>query len=255
MKALILVLLFASFTGFAQDGEPSYRFKLGTVEYTIHISQNAEDAKIDTTYYNLYRVGKAKMIGKHIKEITNISTKEILGESYYNVGHDKIIFYYSTKEEGAIAHIYSQNKKGLMDYKSEEVKIPPPEQIRVDYYNENPIVERMVPTIALYEPIDQVDEIAEYPGGINKLRQFIAANIIFPDLAIEYDVSGTVVATFIVEKDGTISNIEIVKKLGYGCDEEVIRVLKKAEKWKPAQLNGEAVRYSYRLPVAFAPMN
>lgn len=251
MKALILVLLFASFTGFAQDGEPSYRFKLGTVEYTIHISQNAEDAKIDTTYYILYRVGKAKMIGKHIKEITNIATKEILGESYYNVGHDKIIFYYSTKEEGAIAHIYTQNKKGLMDYKSEEVKIPPPEQIRVDYYNENPIVERMVPTVAVYEPIDQVDEVAEYPGGINKLREFLSNNIVYPDLAIENNVNGKVVATFIVEKDGSISSITIINQLGFGCDEEVIRILNLTPKWKPAQLRGNPVRSIYTLPVQF----
>ena len=138
-----------------------------------------------------------------------------------------------------------------MTYKSEKVQIPPPEQIRVDFYNEYSNQDSMAPVVAVYEAIEQVDEVAAYPGGIDKLRQFLSDNINYPTLAIENNVNGKVVATFIVEKDGTISTIKILTSLGFGCDEEVIRILKLSSKWTPAQLKGSPVRSIYTLPVAF----
>ena len=98
---------------------------------------------------------------------------------------------------------------------------------------------------------EQVDIPAEFPGGINKARQFIANNIQYPDEAVEEGVNGTVRVKFTIELDGSISNIQIVQKLGYGCDEEVIRVLKRMPKWTPAKLNGKFVRSYFIMPVSF----
>lgn len=251
IKAVPFLLFGFSIIGFAQEREPSYKFKLGKEEYTIFITQNSENKTNDTTFYNLYRVGKEKMIAKEIRDVTKVSTGEILAESYYNVGHDKITFYYSAKGKGVMEHVYTQNKKGTMTYKSAEIKIPPPEQVRVDFYNENKYEDAMVPVVAVYNVIEQVDEVAEYPGGIDKLRQFLANKIVYPPIAMENDVNGKVIATFIVEIDGSISSIKIINKLGFGCDEEVIRVLNLTPKWKAAQLNGNPVRSTFTLPVQF----
>lgn len=247
-----LILLFFSLTCLAQEGEPNYKFKIGTVEYTIYNTQSSENNKFDTLYYNLYRVGNSKRIAKEIMEITNQKTGAIVANSYYNIGDGKIVFYYTAKDKVTREHVYMQNKKGLLSYKSAENKIPPPEQIRVDFYNEQPIQEAFVPVVALTTTIDQVDEVAEYPGGMNELRKFLAAKIVYPTKAIENEVNEKVIVTFVVETEGSISNIKVIKSVGFGCDEEVIRVLKLASKWKPAQLNGNPVRSIFTLPVAFA---
>lgn len=251
MKKIFILLFLVSIPVVAQDGEPSYRFKLENKEYAIYITQSDENATSDTLYYNLYRLGSPKRIAKEIKEIVDKATNEIVAESYYNVSYNKIVFYFSAKGKEVMERAYTQNKKGLLGFKSAVNKIPPPEQIRVDFYNEYSTEDSMVPVVAVYEAVEQVDEVAEYPGGIDKLRQFLSATINYPRLAIENNVNGKVVATFIVEKDGTISTIKILKSLGFGCDEEVIRILNLSSKWKPAQLNGKPVRSIYTLPVAF----
>ena len=251
MKALLVLLLCASLNGFAQVGEPSYKFKLGDIDYTIFITQSSENKVYDTIYYTLYRVGKDKVIGKEIKSVTEQASGEIIAESYYNINFNTITFYYSAKNKGIMERKYTQNKKGTLTFKSAEIKIPPPEQVRVNFYNENSYENAMVPTISISSPLDRVDEVAQFPGGINKLSQFLSANIVYPNDALENNVNGKVIVSFIVETDGTISKIELYKKLGYGCDEEVIRVLKLSPKWIPAQLEGNPVRSKFNLPVEF----
>lgn len=255
MKELLLLLLCFSFCGFSQVGEPRYKFKLADVEYSIFISQGSENKTYDTIYYNLYRVGKDKVIGKEIKSVTDHSTGEVIAESYYNVTVDKISFYYSANNKGIMERKYTQNKKGTLTFKSAEIKIPPPEQARVNFYNENHQEKVMVTIESISSPLDQVDEVAQFPGGINKLSQFLSANIVYPDDALENNVNGKVIVSFIVEIDGTISKIALYKKLGYGCDEEVIRVIKLSPKWIPAQLDGKPVRSNFNLPVEFVTID
>ena len=251
MRGILFLLLCVGFTAFAQS-DPSYRFKLGNVEYTLFIVQNSENKTFGTLHYNLYRIGKAKMIASEIMEITNVASGKAIAESYYNVHHDKIVFYYTENGKSTMERKYQQNAKGLLAFSSKIINIPPPEQVRVDFYNEFTTDPTMVPTVAVENNFEQVDQVAEYPGGINKLRQFLADNIIFPQDEIDNGIGGKMIATFIVEKDGSISTIKIIKSLGSGFDQEVIRVLNKAEKWKPAQLRGEAVRYTFNLPIVFA---
>ena len=92
------------------------------------------------------------------------------------------------------------------------------------------------------------DEQAKFPGDF---RQYLANNIIFPDAAQENDVSGKVIVSFTVEKDGAVSDIKLIRSLGFGCDEEVIRVVKKMPNWSPARKDGKPVRSRMLLPVAF----
>ena len=96
-----------------------------------------------------------------------------------------------------------------------------------------------------------VDKEASYPGGIEALNTFLARNIIYPTLAKQKNIQGKVIISFIIEKNGSISNIKIIKDIGEGCGEEGVRIVKLMPKWKPAQQKGEPVRQQFVLPVLF----
>lgn len=92
-----------------------------------------------------------------------------------------------------------------------------------------------------------VDVKPEFPGGNAEFYKFIAKNYILPE--IEGGMRGRVDATFVIEKDGTISNIKIIKDMGFGTGEEAIRVIQKSPKWKPAEQNGRKVRAMFHIPI------
>ncbi|MBP9689666.1 MAG: energy transducer TonB [Bacteroidia bacterium] len=93
-----------------------------------------------------------------------------------------------------------------------------------------------------------VEQMPEFNGDISK---FIASKIKYPKDAREKKIEAKVIAQFIIEKDGSISNIEIVKKAGWGFDEETIRVIKLMPPWKPGKQNGKPVRVEFNLPIKF----
>ena len=97
-----------------------------------------------------------------------------------------------------------------------------------------------------------VDKEASYPGGIEALNTFLARNIIYPTLAKQKNIQGKVIISFIIEKNGSISNIKIVKDIGEGCGEEGVRIVKLMPKWKPAKQRGKTVRQQFNLPVMFS---
>lgn len=90
-----------------------------------------------------------------------------------------------------------------------------------------------------------------YPGGVKKFYDFLSSNIKYPPIAAEKNIQGNVFTSFVVEKDGSLSNIEIDRKLGGGIDEEAVRVLKMSGKWNPGMQNGKAVRVKYMIPIKF----
>jgi protein TonB len=91
-----------------------------------------------------------------------------------------------------------------------------------------------------------------YPGGIEKFYAFLSANIKYPPMAQEQNIQGNVHVSFTVEKDGSISDARVERKLGYGTDEEAIRVLKLAKRWNPGMQNGKPVRVKYNIPIKFS---
>jgi protein TonB len=91
----------------------------------------------------------------------------------------------------------------------------------------------------------------EFPGGEHARQKFLADNIIYPENAKKNNIQGIVFVTFIVETDGSLSNIKILKGIGAGCDEEVQRVISIMPKWKPGKQKGKEVRVKLNLPVKF----
>ncbi|WP_184465066.1 M56 family metallopeptidase [Pedobacter sp. AK013] len=96
-----------------------------------------------------------------------------------------------------------------------------------------------------------IEKQPEFPGGITKFYKYIGSNIKYPKLAQENNVQGKVFLSFVVEKDGSLTDIQIARGLGSGTDEEAIRVLKESPKWNPGIQNGLAVRVKYNINVNF----
>ncbi len=96
-----------------------------------------------------------------------------------------------------------------------------------------------------------VEKMPTFPGGEFKMYEFLAMNIRYPQRARQDGYSGTVYVRFIVEPDGTITNIEVAKGVGGGCSEEAVRVVKLMPKWIPGEAFGKKVRVTYTLPVNF----
>lgn len=99
-----------------------------------------------------------------------------------------------------------------------------------------------------------VEEEPEFPGGLEALYQFIAANIKWPCKNCEDCHNNKVYVTFIIEEDGSITNAKVIRDLcpNYGFGDEALRVVKLMPKWKPGRQRGKAVRVQYNLPINFS---
>jgi protein TonB len=96
-----------------------------------------------------------------------------------------------------------------------------------------------------------VEEMPMFPGGEDAMLKYISNNIKYPVDAREANITGIVYLSFIVDKEGEIKNIEILKGIGGGCEEEAVRVIKKMSKWKPGKQNGQSVNVQFKLPISF----
>ncbi|HRI62469.1 MAG TPA: TonB family protein [Saprospiraceae bacterium] len=96
-----------------------------------------------------------------------------------------------------------------------------------------------------------VQKMPTFPGGDRELMQYLADNIKYPALARENNIQGTVALSFLVNKDGTVSDISIVKEIGGGCGKEAMRVVQSMPRWMPGEANGHAVKVRFTLPVRF----
>ena len=96
-----------------------------------------------------------------------------------------------------------------------------------------------------------VDVMPEFPGGAEAMMKYIANNVKYPEEAKEQGISGRVFVQFVIEKDGSVSNVKVLRRIGGGCDEEAVRVVKAMPKWKPGMREGKPVRVSYNLPLNF----
>jgi protein TonB len=97
-----------------------------------------------------------------------------------------------------------------------------------------------------------VEKEPAYPGGIESFYNYLRNTIRYPAVAKENNVQGKVFVSFVVEKDGSLTDIKVVRGIGSGCDEEAVRVLKSSKKWNPGIQNGRPVRVAYTMPISFA---
>ena len=98
---------------------------------------------------------------------------------------------------------------------------------------------------------DVVEVMPQFPGGAPKLMEYLSQNICYPKEAMEANKQGRVIATFVVEKDGSISNAKVVKSVYPLLDEEALRVVNAMPNWEPGRQNGEPVAVKYTVPITF----
>lgn len=96
-----------------------------------------------------------------------------------------------------------------------------------------------------------VEKQPEFPGGAQAMMKYLAENIKYPMIAQENGIQGRVICQFVVNKDGSIVDIQVVRSVDPSLDKEAVRVIKSMPKWKPGMQRGKAVRVKFTLPVVF----
>ncbi|MDL2254832.1 energy transducer TonB [Bacteroidales bacterium OttesenSCG-928-J16] len=118
------------------------------------------------------------------------------------------------------------------------------------------IIEWTPPTVEAEEIQEEeiftiVEKEPSYPGGDKSRLEFLQKNTKYPQMAREAGIQGTVYVSFVVERDGSITQVKILRGIGGGCDEEAIRVTQLMPKWSPGEQRGRAVRTNFRMPIKF----
>lgn len=144
----------------------------------------------------------------------------------------------------------------IVEVEEEEIK----EEIKIDFdveVTENTVVEEIeiAPIEEPKEDVNQIFQIVEEPadfkGGMNAFYKFVQSNLKYPSQARRMNVQGRVYVQFVIERDGTLTDIQVMKGIGAGCDEEAIRVVKMSPPWNPGKQRGKAVRERRVLPIYF----
>ena len=123
---------------------------------------------------------------------------------------------------------------------------PPEENIMVEEAKPQ-VIEQEAPK----EIFTVVEEQPTYPGGDEARIKFLQDNMKYPEEAKELGVQGKVFVTFVVEVDGSITDVRVLRGIGSGCDDEAIRVVKSMPKWVPGKQRGVPVRVQFNLPINF----
>lgn len=100
-----------------------------------------------------------------------------------------------------------------------------------------------------------VEQQPEFPGGMSALMKFLSDNIKYPVIAQENGIQGRVITNFVVERDGSITDVNVVRGQDPSLDKEAVRVIKTMPRWKPGQQRGKPVRVRFTLPVQFRLAN
>ena len=139
--------------------------------------------------------------------------------------------------------VSTENKEGVKDRTVEAVRNdiavaapPPPPAPKPEVSN---------------KVFDVVEEMPSFPGGQGALMSFLNSNIKYPVVAQENGVQGRVIVGFVVERDGSITDVKVMRSVDPSLDREAQRVIKAMPKWKPGKQNGSAVRVKYTVPVVF----
>ena len=99
---------------------------------------------------------------------------------------------------------------------------------------------------------DVVEEMPQYPGGVGKLMEYVSMNVRYPKEAESKSIQGRVIITFVIEKDGSITDAEVIKSVDPALDAEALRVVKAMPKWTPGKQEGKLIRVKYTMPITFA---
>ncbi len=104
----------------------------------------------------------------------------------------------------------------------------------------------------VYDLMARLDVLPMFPGGEKARQEFFHSQITYPKFALDNKIQGVVYINFIVERDSSISNIQVIQGIGAGCDDEALKAVRKMPPWTPGKKNGESVRVLVTLPLTFS---
>lgn len=138
----------------------------------------------------------------------------------------------------------------------EDVKLPQeqPEEMPTEKPEEVVAEEEKPEVVDLYnEPIDfrVVEDLPQFPGGAAEFMKWLTKNLKYPEVAQQRKIKGRVVAQFVVNTDGTVSDLELTEHLEASCDQEVLRVLRMMPKWQAGMMNAKPCRTKVCIPIVF----
>ncbi len=149
---------------------------------------------------------------------------------------------------------------------------PPPKQVTVisiikkneeegieivEEANQEKEIDNFVPVVEVEKEIDEkeiflvVESMPGYPGGDAARIKFLQDNIKYPQMARESGIQGTIYVSFVVETDGSVTDVRVLRSIGGGCDEEAIRVINRMPKWNAGKQRGRPVRVQFNMPITF----
>jgi protein TonB len=144
----------------------------------------------------------------------------------------------------------------------EIVPVPDDEEVEVDvdividvHVTDDELNDYLTDATPPDEPTEEIMLFPEtqpsFPGGIDAFYQYLGESVVYPKQAIRQGVSGKVFVEFVVDKDGSLSQIKVLKGIGAGCDEEALRVIENSPRWNPGKQRGRAVRVRMVVPISF----
>ncbi|MFC3417660.1 energy transducer TonB [Algoriphagus hitonicola] len=126
----------------------------------------------------------------------------------------------------------------------------------VDVKEETVIKEVEIAEAPVEEKADEIFDVVETqptpPGGMSGWNEYLRKNLKYPTQARRMGIEGTVIVVFVINTDGSIQDVDVLRGIGGGCDEEAIKVVQNAPKWEPGKQRGRPVRTRMRLPIRFA---
>jgi protein TonB len=114
-----------------------------------------------------------------------------------------------------------------------------------------PVVEEVIEVEEAKPIFTIVEEMPSFPGGEGELAKFLGANIVYPQIAKESGIQGTVYVSFVVDSKGKVTDVRVLRGIGGGCDEEALRVVRMMPSWRPGKQNGQSVRVQFNMPIRF----
>jgi TonB family protein len=170
------------------------------------------------------------------KELENASLKDVFPEDIENI--------HVVKGEKATAIYGERGKNGVVLIKTKNAEM----RRRIE---EGKILASQNGVSDDDSVYNVVEQSPNYKGGMKAFYEYLKANMVYPEAAKEKKIEGKVFLTFVVRKDGTLADIQILKGLGYGCDAESVKLLAKSGTWKPAMHKGKVVNCRFNVPVPF----
>ena len=174
----------------------------------------------------------------HMNDFTNPLKCERISDLSFKLtfGNDEI--------EPTRTYMITYTSKGSYNYEISIVDIP------VENVDKSELIEQVEKNKS-EKVYDVVEEMPQFPGGSSALFEYLAKSVQYPKAAKENGIQGRVVCSFIVEKDGSISDVKVFKSVDPSLDREAQRVIESMPRWIPGKQNGVAIRVKYTVPVTF----